>query len=59
MGGGYMGGCGLKVWAEFPLAEFASISFRKVVIDWYIAYKICTYNKAYMVQVVEHLCILL
>ena len=34
MGGGYMEGCGLRVWAEFPLMEFASILFRKVVIDW-------------------------
>ena len=29
-GGGYMEGCGLRVWAEFPLAEFARILFRKV-----------------------------
>ena len=53
MGGGYVEGCGLRVWAEFPLAEFACISYRKVVIGWYIGYKICTYDKSYVGQVVE------
>ena len=28
--GGCVEGCGLRVWAEFPSAEFASIPFRKV-----------------------------
>ena len=30
-GSGYVEGCGSRVWAEFPLAEFAGILFRKVV----------------------------
>ena len=28
--GGYVEGCGSRVWAKFPLAEFAGIPFRKV-----------------------------
>jgi hypothetical protein len=54
MGGGDVEGSGLRVWAEFPLAEFAGILFRKVVIGWYVGYKILRYLKAYMVQLVEH-----
>ena len=27
--GGYVEGFGLRVWAKFPLAEFAGIPFRK------------------------------
>jgi hypothetical protein len=55
MGGGDVEGSGLRVWAEFPLAEFAGILFRKVVIGWYVGHKILRYIKAYMVQLVEHL----
>ena len=29
-GGGYMEGCGSRLWAEFPLVEFAGILFSKV-----------------------------
>ena len=28
--GGYAEGCGSRVWAKFPLTEFAGIPFRKV-----------------------------
>jgi len=52
MGGGDVEGSGLRVWAEFPLVEFAGILFRKVVIGWYIGHR---YIKAYMVQLVKHL----
>jgi hypothetical protein len=43
MGGGDVEGSGLRVWAEFPLAEFAGILFRKVVIGWYVGHKILMY----------------
>ena len=49
MGGGYVECCGLRVWAEFPLVEFASILFRKVVLHWYVGHKISTYNKVFVV----------
>ena len=51
-GGGYVEGCGWKIWTEFPLAEFADIPFRKMVIGWYIGHKLFLCNKGSMVQVV-------
>ena len=58
-GGGDVEGSGLRVWADFPLAEFAGIPFRKVSIRWYIGHKLYMYNKAYVVQVVQRSCALL
>ena len=49
IGGGYVEGCGSRVWAEFPLTEFAGILFRKVVISWYVGQKGSMYNEAFIV----------
>ena len=39
--GGYMEGCGFRIWTEFPLMEFADILSRKVV-------RLCIYNMKYL-----------
>ena len=47
--GGDVERCGSRVWAKFPLTEFASILFRKVVLSWYVGHKITTYDTAFVV----------
>ena len=39
--GGYMEGCGFRIWTEFPLTKFADILSRKVV-------RLCIYNMKYL-----------
>ena len=39
--GGYVEGCGFKIWTEFPLAEFAEILSRKAV-------RFCIYSIKYV-----------
>ena len=39
--GGYVEGCGCRIWTEFPLVEFAEILFRKAV-------KFCIYSINYV-----------
>ena len=49
MGGGYVEGCGPRVCAEFPLAEFSGIPFREVVLSWHVGHKTAYYNKIFVV----------
>ena len=47
--GGYVEGCGLRIWTEFPLAEIADILSRKEVTQLVLRDKISMYIKPFVV----------